>query len=88
MNNSMFIETETGALINLATIQNIDHQKEKDGRGCYTGEYEVIAETDQKVYVIYTTNTRREALSIIELIKQIMIDTGHTVIDLPEGIPF
>lgn len=84
----MYIQTETGALINLSAIHNIDHQKEKDGRGGYTGEYEVIAETDQKVYVIQTVSTLRDTLDVVEMIKQRVIASGQIVIELPEDASF
>lgn len=85
----MHIQTDTGALLNLNMVNIMEYRKETDRRdGGYTGKWEVIAETDQKVYVIQTVSTMRDALAIVETIKQSILEAGYNVIELPEDIPF
>lgn len=84
----MYIQTETGALLNLNKVHIVRYRKEADSRNDYTGKYEVIAETDQKVYVIQTVSTMKVALDVVETIKQSILETGCNVIELPDDIPF
>ena len=85
----MYIRTETGALLNLNTTHILKCRKEADRQnGDYTGKYEVVAETDQKVYIIQTVSTERDALDIVKTIRNSLLETGHTVLELPEEIPY
>lgn len=85
----MHIQTDTGALLNLNTVNVVKYRKEIDRRdGSYTGKWEVIGETDQKVYSIQTVSTMRDALDVVETIKKEILEAGYNVIELPEDIPF
>lgn len=91
----MFILTETGELINLNNITAITYRKQSieeyaPGIGkvmtqTKDSEYEIVAETDHKEYVIQTEKDLPDVVVTLDLITKNLTDDGELIQYTPDG---